>query len=72
MSKRWSLRSYAGSLSHSSVSQVDNTGYEPLLTVSPIADIPHRVMQDDVQDGYLIPKGSLVVANISYVPYLDD
>ena len=28
-------------------------------------------MQDDVQDGYLIPKGSLVIANISYVPCLD-
>ncbi|GLB39728.1 putative cytochrome p450 [Lyophyllum shimeji] len=26
--------------------------------------MPHRVMEDDVHDGYLIPKGALVIANI--------
>ncbi|TFY59478.1 hypothetical protein EVG20_g7775 [Dentipellis fragilis] len=26
--------------------------------------VPHRLMEDDMQDGYLIPKGSIVVANI--------
>ncbi|TFY72458.1 hypothetical protein EVG20_g545 [Dentipellis fragilis] len=31
--------------------------------VAPIG-LPHRLMEDDVQDGYLIPKGSIVIANI--------
>ncbi|KAJ7285227.1 cytochrome P450 [Mycena rebaudengoi] len=26
--------------------------------------LPHRVMEDDIHNGYLIPKGSLVLANI--------
>ncbi|CAA7259346.1 unnamed protein product [Cyclocybe aegerita] len=31
--------------------------------VAPLA-IPHRVMQDDVYDGYFIPKGTKIIANI--------
>ena len=26
--------------------------------------VPHRVMEDDIYNGYFIPKGSLVIANI--------
>ena len=26
--------------------------------------VPHRVMEDNIHDGYLIPKGALVIANI--------
>ena len=31
------------------------------------AGVPHRVMEDDIHDGYLIPKGSLIITNIWYV-----
>jgi len=27
-------------------------------------DLPHRLMQDDIHDGYFIPEGTTVVANI--------
>ena len=26
--------------------------------------VPHRVMQDDIHEGYLIPKGALIIPNI--------
>lgn len=26
--------------------------------------VPHRAMQDDMQDGYFIPRGSLVIPNV--------
>jgi cytochrome P450 len=26
--------------------------------------IPHRITEDDIHDGYLIPKGALVITNI--------
>ena len=29
-----------------------------------IIDLPHRLMEDDVYNGYLLPKGSWVVGNI--------
>ena len=32
-------------------------------TVGPIG-LPHRVMEDDIHDGYLIPKGALIIPNI--------
>ncbi|KAK0469239.1 cytochrome P450 [Desarmillaria tabescens] len=32
-------------------------------TVTPTA-VPHRAIEDDVYDGYFIPKGSLIVANL--------
>ncbi|KAG1781057.1 cytochrome P450 [Suillus placidus] len=34
--------------------------------VGPIA-IPHRVTEDDIHDGYYIPKGSLVIPNIWFM-----
>ncbi|EAU84306.1 cytochrome P450 [Coprinopsis cinerea okayama7 len=34
------------------------------LISPPSKAVPHRVMQDDVHDGYLIPKGSLVIPNV--------
>lgn len=35
--------------------------------------VPHRVMEDNIHEGYLIPKGSLVIPNIWSVvpPYLE-
>jgi cytochrome P450 len=35
-------------------------------SVAPIA-LPHRLMEDDLYNGYLLPKGSIVLANIWYV-----
>ncbi|KAK7035030.1 O-methylsterigmatocystin oxidoreductase [Favolaschia claudopus] len=29
-----------------------------------IVGVPHRAMEDDIYNGYLIPKGSLVIANV--------
>lgn len=31
--------------------------------------VPHRVMEDDIHDGYLIPEGALIITNIWHVPY---
>lgn len=28
--------------------------------------VPHRVLEDDIFNGYFIPKGSLVMANVWY------
>jgi cytochrome P450 len=40
--------------------------------------VPHRVIEDDIHDGYYIPKGSLIIPNIwlvlfffSYIWYID-
>ncbi|OAX35253.1 cytochrome P450 [Rhizopogon vinicolor AM-OR11-026] len=29
--------------------------------------VPHRVMEDDIHDGYYIPKGSLIIPNIWFM-----
>lgn len=29
-----------------------------------VLGVPHRLMEDDIYEGYLIPKGSIVIANI--------
>ncbi|KAL4075734.1 cytochrome P450 [Scleroderma citrinum] len=34
--------------------------------VAPLG-VPHRVTADDVHDGYYIPKGSLIIANVWYI-----
>jgi cytochrome P450 len=34
--------------------------------VAPLA-IPHAATEDDIYEGYFIPKGSLILANIWYV-----
>lgn len=34
--------------------------------VAPLA-LPHRVSQDDIYEGYLIPKGATVIGNVWYV-----
>ncbi|KZT28780.1 cytochrome P450 [Neolentinus lepideus HHB14362 ss-1] len=39
--------------------------------VAPLG-LPHRLMQDDVHDGYFIPEGTLVIANIWSVKFLHD
>ena len=31
--------------------------------------VPHCIEQDDVHDGYFIPKGSIIIANIWYALY---
>ena len=38
--------------------------YVPLLTV--LEDIPHSSMEDDVHNGYFIPKGTTIVVNLWY------
>ncbi|KAG0702310.1 cytochrome P450 [Suillus ampliporus] len=38
-------------------------------TVAPTS-VPHRVTEDDIHDGYHIPKDSLIIANIWLVPSL--
>ena len=35
----------------------------PLLTVNP-PGFPHLLIEDDVHEGYYIPKGTLVMVNI--------
>jgi len=35
-------------------------------TVAPLG-LPHRVMEDDVYEGYFIPKGATVISNIWYM-----
>lgn len=37
---------------------------------SSIPGFPHLLIEDDVHDGYYIPKGTLVMVNIWYVPSL--
>jgi cytochrome P450 len=41
--------------------QVKNAG--GLVSSSPRPGVPHRLEQDDVYEGYLLPKGSTVIAN---------
>ena len=31
-----------------------------------VQGMPHRLVQDDVYDGYFIPKGSVVFTNVWY------
>ena len=31
--------------------------------------VPHCIEQDDVHDGYFVPKGSIIIANIWYALY---
>ena len=31
-----------------------------------VPGVPHRLMEDDIYEGYLLPKGSIVIANIWY------
>jgi cytochrome P450 len=33
-----------------------------------ILGVPHRVMQDDVYNGYKIPEGTTIFTNVWYVP----
>jgi cytochrome P450 len=37
--------------------------------VAPLG-LPHRVLQDDVYEGYFIPKGATVVGNVWYGSFL--
>lgn len=32
--------------------------------------LPHEITEDDVYQGYLIPKGAIIIPNIWFVPYL--
>lgn len=41
-------------------------GYNALKLISE-QGVPHVVMEDDIHEGYFIPKGSLVIANIWFV-----
>jgi hypothetical protein len=41
--------------------QVKNAG--GLVSSSPRPGVPHRLEQDDVYEGYFLPKGSTVIAN---------
>ena len=38
------------------------------LKVTLLAGIPHAVTEDDVYEGYFIPKGTVVFGNMWYVP----
>lgn len=46
-----------------------NAIVKEVLRWHPVAPmgIPHTTTQDDVYEGYFIPKGSMVLANIWYV-----
>ncbi len=49
-----------------------NALVKELLRWHPVAPLggPHRVVADDIYDGYLIPSGATVLVNIWFVPHL--
>ncbi|KAG1869549.1 cytochrome P450 [Suillus subluteus] len=42
----------------------------PTVSITQLTAIPHHVTEDDIHDGYYIPKGSLAIANICICPGL--
>lgn len=36
------------------------------MDIERFIDIPHKVMEEDTYEGYYIPKGTLIIANIWY------
>ena len=42
-----------------------------LIRVTMVAGLPHAVAKDDIYNGMLIPKGSMICANLWYAQIAD-
>jgi hypothetical protein len=52
---------------HSVAPTGENFAGKPWMTDDLFLGVAHRVMEDDVHEGYFIPRGALIIANIWFV-----